>query len=202
MIYLLRKNWLLYKKNIVLGVLFATFFSIITIDGAKYYTVSLMMCPSLMFSWTVGKICYMEDSNATRQFLLSLPVSKKDIINEKNILSFFCILGGILIANVGSILVGVARDQSVHIDWRINIIMIIFLMFYNTIYIFIYYWYDYSKVRFVPYIILVFMFIFFKFGNETITVVNNAPNIIFIGFLVCALFLNYFVLRIAIKREL
>ena len=92
MIYLLRKNWLLYKKNIVLGVLFATFFSIITIDGAKYYTVSLMMCPSLMFSWTVGKICYMEDSNATRQFLLSLPVSKKDIINYEIILSFFSIL--------------------------------------------------------------------------------------------------------------
>lgn len=87
--HLLWKNWLLHRKNIILGIVFAVFFSTITIDGAKYYTVSLMMCPALIFSWTVGKICYMEDSIATKQFLLSLPVSKWEIIFEKILCHIF-----------------------------------------------------------------------------------------------------------------
>ncbi len=199
--YLLWKNWLLYKKNIILGIVFAVFFSTITIDGAKYYTVSLMMCPALIFSWTVGKICYMEDSIATKQFLLSLPISKWEIIFEKNIVSYFCIIAGLLIANIDSVIIAGFKNMPMNVSWEMNMMMACFLIFYNTIYIFLNYWFDYSKVRFVPYIILFFMFVFFKFGNEMIEIVSSEKFIFYILLIGVSALFNCFAMNLAAKKS-
>ncbi len=198
--HLLWKNWLLHRKNIILGIVFAVFFSTITIDGAKYYTVSLMMCPALIFSWTVGKICYMEDSIATKQFLLSLPVSKWEIIFEKNIVSYFCIIVGLLIANIDSVVIAGFKNMPMNVSWEMNMIMACFLIFYNTIYIFLNYWFDYSKIRFVPYIILFFMFVFFKFGNEMIEIVSSEKFIFYILLIGISVLFNYFAINLAAKK--
>lgn len=199
--HLLWKNWLLHRKNIILGIVFAVFFSTITIDGAKYYTVSLMMCPALIFSWTVGKICYMEDSIATKQFLLSLPVSKWEIIFEKNIVSYFCIIVGLLIANIDSVVIAGFKNMPMNVSWEMNMMMACFLIFYNTIYIFLNYWFDYSKVRFVPYIILFFMFVFFKFGNEMIEIVSSEKFIFYILLIGVSALFNCFAMNLAAKKS-
>lgn len=63
---LLFKYVLLNRKNVMVGFVVAIFFSLINIDGHRYYPAALMMCPALLFSFVVGKMCYLEDSTATQ----------------------------------------------------------------------------------------------------------------------------------------
>src|SRR5699024_4792066 len=86
-------------KNIIYGLLSALFFSTIALDSNKYYSVALLMVPSLLFSFIVGKMCYEEDSNSTKEFLLALPIKKQEIALEKNLIGHSCIILGITIVN-------------------------------------------------------------------------------------------------------
>lgn len=70
------KYLILNKKNILIGLLVSFIFSTIAFDDNKYYTVALLMVPSLLFSFVVGKVCYEEDSKSTKEFLLALPIKK------------------------------------------------------------------------------------------------------------------------------
>lgn len=178
-----------------MGILISIFFSSISIDGNQYYSVALMMCPALLFNSVVGKMCYMEDSLATQQFLLSLPISIHNIIFEKNILSYICILAGIGIANISSIIINLIRFKEIYFEININIIMAIVLIVYNTVYIILNYKFDYSKTRFAPYILLVFMFILFKFGNEIINIISLGKSIVLICIGVVIILLNYILLN-------
>lgn len=192
---LLKKNLLLNKKNIIIGILIAFFFSSISIDGNRYYSVALMMCPALLFNSVVGKMCYMEDSLSTQQFLLSLPISIRDIVLEKNILSYICIVVGIGIANIGSIIINLIKFGTVYFEVNINIIIAMALIVYNTVYISLNYKFDYSKTRFTPYILLVFMFILFKFGSEIVGVISSGKTVILLCTGIIIIVANYMILN-------
>lgn len=97
---ILKKYIYLNKRNIFMGLIIALFFSTIAYDGNKYYFIALLMAPSLMFSFIVGKMCYMEDQGSTKEFLLSLPVKKNGLVIEKYIVGMFCNYIGIVFVNV------------------------------------------------------------------------------------------------------
>ncbi len=191
---LLFKYVLLNKRNVIYGILAAVFFAAISIDGHRYYPVALMMCPSLLFSFVVGKMCYMEDSTSTRQFLLSLPVSRADTIFEKNIMSYICIVAGILIANTGGWIIAIMKNRAFYSDLPLMLAICIFLIIYNTVYIFLNYRYDYSKTQFTPYILLGLMLVLFKFGDELMDFFDNNLFIIWLGALCVAIGLNWYIL--------
>ena len=179
---LLFKYVLLNKRNVIYGILAAVFFAAISIDGHRYYPVALMMCPSLLFSFVVGKMCYMEDSTSTRQFLLSLPVSRTDIIFEKNIMSYICIVVGILIANTGGWIIAIMKSRAFYSDLPLMLAICIFLIIYNTVYIFL------------NYILLGLMLVLFKFGDELMDFFDNNLFIIWLGALCVAIGLNWYIL--------
>ena len=128
----------LNRKNLLLGVICAFFFGTIAFDSNKYYSVAMLMAPSLLFSFVVGKMCYEEDSKSTKEFLLSLPMQKNDIVLEKNIVGQICILVGFLIINI---MFGIANVIFRRTEFYLNIytmlIIACFLIVYNTIYIFL-----------------------------------------------------------------
>ncbi len=192
---LLQKNLLLNKKNIIVGIFLSFFFAAINLDGNQYYSVSLMMCPALLFNAVVGKMCYMEDPPATQQFLLSLPISKRQIIFEKNILSYLCIITGLLIANISNIFINLLRSGEIQFQVNINIMMAIILIIYNTVYILLNYRFDYSKTRFTPYILLLLMFFLFKFGNNAVDVISLRKPILLVGVMAMVILLNYLILN-------
>lgn len=192
---LVKKNITLNKLNFLYGILGALFFGSISFDGHRYYTVALMMCPSLLFTFTVGKMCYMEDPIATQQFLLALPVSKKDIVLEKNFWSYFSILLGLAIAVFSSLAVDLVLVREFYFDINTILVMAIFLIIYNTIYMTLNYRYDYSKTQLTPYILLVFMLVFFKFGSEIMSIVNTSNSILLLGLVIFTVAANYFTLK-------
>lgn len=197
---LIKKNFVLNKLNILYGLLGALIFGSISLDGHRYYTVALMMCPSFLFTFTVGKMCYMEDSVASRQFLLALPISKKDIVHEKNFWSYFTIVLGIAIAILSSLVVDFFLKRDFYYDINTTVVMAIFLIIYNTVFIILNYRFDYSKTQLTPYILLFFMFVFFKFGSEIITFVSLSNLIVMMVIAVLIMVASYILLdKVAIS---
>lgn len=157
----------LNNRNLIFGVLSACFFALIAFDSNKYYSVALLMVPSLLFNFIVGKMCYEEDSKATKEFLLAMPILKRDIALEKNIIGQICIVVGFCLVNVVFWIVNILfRKSDMFFDMDTMLIIMCFLIVYNTIYIFMNYKFDYSKTQFSSYIVLAVMLILFKFGNE------------------------------------
>jgi len=192
---LLTKYILLNKKNIMFGVLATVFYSISSFDEQRFYLVALLMCPFLLFTFVVGKMCYMEDSDATQQFLLSLPITKRDLVFEKNIVSYICIVIGMATANFMKFLADIIMKRE--FGWNINliIIFIVFSILYNTIYIFLNYKYDYSKVQFTSFILVGIMVVVIKFGNDIINTIYTSGFWMFACIGIVTMALNYLVLR-------
>ncbi len=164
---ILIKYLYLNRKNLVFGLLSACFFGLIALDSSKYYAVALLMAPSLLFSFVVGKMCYEEDSRATKEFLLALPVRKRNIALEKNIVGQICIVAGMVIVNIMFLLINVITGRGeAFFSIGTDLLIACFLLIYNTIYIYLNYRFDYSRTQFAGYIILALMFVLFKFGNE------------------------------------
>jgi len=192
---LLAKYILLNKKNIVFGVLATVFYSFISLDEQKFYLGALLMCPSLLFTFVVGKMCYMEDSDATQQFLLSLPITKRDLVFEKNIVSYLCIVIGMAIAIFMKFLADIIMKRE--FGWNINLIIIFIVLsiLYNTIYIFLNYKFDYSKVQFTSFILVGIMVVVIKFGNDIINTIYASEFWMFACIGIVTMALNYLVLR-------
>lgn len=143
------------------------FFSTIAYDGNKYYFTALLMAPSLMFGFIVGKMCYMEDQGSTKEFLLSLPVKKNGVVIEKYIVGMFCSYIGVVIVNLMFYLINnTIFNRAFLPNIHASVSVLIFLTIYNHVYLFLNYKFDYSKTQFTTYIILIFMLLLFKFGGD------------------------------------
>lgn len=199
---LIKKNFVLNKMNFLYGLLGALIISSINLDGHRYYAVALMMCPFFLFTFTVGKLCYIEDSVASRQFLLALPISKRDIVHEKNFWSYFSIVTGLAIAILGSLLIDFILKRDFYYDINTTIVMAIFMIIHNTIYITLNYKFDYSKTQLTPYVLLVFMFVLFKFGSEIIAFMSSSNLIVMMVIAVLIMIVNYvFLDKVALSES-
>lgn len=192
---LLMKNLILNKKNILVGLLLSILFSSILIDGNKYYPAALLMSPSLLFSCVVGKMCYIESSEGTKSFLQALPINRKQIICEKNIVAFLTILLGILIVNLMGLIINQILNTSFQVSISLILLMAGFLVVYNTVFIFLNYKFDYSKTQLTPYIVLLAMFVLFKYGKDILLLdtLSWFPKLIF-GF---SVIFNIMILKLA-----
>lgn len=65
------------------------------------------------------------------------------------------------------------KGTDVIFSFDVVLVISIFLIVYNNIYIFLNYKFDYSKTQFASYIVFVFMLILFKFSNNFLSLINN-----------------------------
>lgn len=199
---LLRKYFIMNRKNSLIGVAAAVLFSCIVVEGAEYYAVSLLMSPSLLFSFIVGKLCYMEDESSTRIFLLSLPIGRKELILEKNIASYGCIIAGLILSNFIFFAVDVIWGREIYFNLSVNLIMASFLIFYNSIYLVLNYSFDYSKTQFTSFIIMALMMVLFKFRKGVFyTVSGSGLTTVSVVLLLSVVALNGLVFKILGEKQ-
>lgn len=199
---LLRKYFIMNRKNSLIGVAAAVLFSCIVVEGAEYYAVSLLMSPSLLFSFIVGKLCYMEDESSTRIFLLSLPIGRKELILEKNIASYGCIIAGLILSNLIFFAVDVIWGREIYFNLSVNLIMASFLIFYNSIYLVLNYSFDYSKTQFTSFIIMALMMVLFKFRKGVFyTVSGSGLTTVSVVLLLSVVALNGLVFKILGEKQ-
>lgn len=199
---LLRKYFIMNRKNSLIGVAAAVLFSCIVVEGAEYYAVSLLMSPSLLFSFIVGKLCYMEDESSTRIFLLSLPIGRKELILEKNIASYGCIIAGLILSNLIFFAVDVIWGREIYFNLSVNLIMASFLIFYNSIYLVLNYSFDYSKTQFTSFIIMALMMVLFKLRKGVFyTVSGSGLTTVSVVLLLSVVALNGLVFKILGEKQ-
>lgn len=153
------------------------------------------MCPAMIFSFVVGRLCYLEDPESTKQFLLSLPLSKRELIMEKNILSYLSIIVGMVISNGMGYLCTQITKEPWQIDIRLVLVVGLAVILFNTVYIGLNYLLDYSKTQYTSYILMFVMFAFFKFGNEIAQFIGGSSIGILLGIVMIGLAINFFALR-------
>lgn len=194
MINLIRKTMVINKKYVLIAVLASCFFSSISLDGNKYYTVALMMCPALLFVFVVGKVCYIEGNNATRSFLDTLPVAKKHIILEKNILGLISIALGLAIAQCGGYIFDLVLHRPFYTDTTLILYMGCFMVAFTTLYLILNYLINYSAAQTTTYGLAVLMAILFKYGK----VIQSMDLHFSLGFIMLLgiLIVNYLVFNI------
>lgn len=192
------KYLILNIKNILIGLLVSFIFCTIAFEDIsnKYYAVSLLMVPSLLFSFVVGKVCYEEDSKSTKEFLLALPIKKSSIVSEKNIIGQICIFVGFVIVHIMFYLISlIFSGKNMIFSFKVVFVIAIFLIIYNTIYIFLNYKFDYSKTQFASYIVFVFMLILFKFSNNLVSLINNLNTYILFLILIAMSCISFFITK-------
>jgi len=183
-------------KNLLFGILSACFFGLIAFDSNKYYSAALLMVPSLLFSFVVGKMCYEEDPESTKEFLLSFPVLKRDLALEKNIVGQICIVVGLSIVNIMFFIINIIIGRTeAFINLNAILVMTCFLIIYNTIFIYLNYKFDYSKTQFLSYTIAALMFILFKFGNEFVSLIEGLNSYILIITVIVLSSISLFITR-------
>ncbi len=190
---LLKKSFLINKRNFIFGIAVSLLFASIQYDGIKYYPTALAMCPLTLLTFWIDKLCYVEDKTATRVFLLSLPISKYDLIKEKNIIAYSCIFLGMAIVHLVGIIIHLMLGIEVLYSIELILLFSMIVLVYSTIYIFLNYKYDYSKVKFAPFLMLIIMLLLFKNGNLINELSVGVSSLIVM--LLFALLLNFSVMR-------
>lgn len=144
----------------------------------------------------------MEDESSTRIFLLSLPIGRKELILEKNIASYGCIIAGLILSNLIFFAVDVIWGREIYFNLSVNLIMASFLIFYNSIYLVLNYSFDYSKTQFTSFIIMALMMVLFKFRKGVFyTVSGSGLTTVSVVLLLSVVALNGLVFKILGEKQ-
>ena len=140
----MKKIWMLMKKDlllcpgwIMLGVALTVVMPIYIISSIELPSVLhepiLILCAICAGNIAVSRICYIEDNQAVKTLLASLPVRKKELILSRYIVAVAIVIILIIVAELMGLLIGVT------INFAILCIGIASGIFYETIYLILYY---------------------------------------------------------------
>lgn len=139
-----RNIWVLMKKDILLCPAWLILSVALTIAMPIYIISSterpsllhepiLILCAIFAGNIAVSRICYIEDNQAVKTLLASLPVRKKDLVLSRYIVAVAIVTILIIVAELMGLLMGVAMNAAVL--W----IGIVSGILYETIYLMLYY---------------------------------------------------------------
>lgn len=166
MLNLLWKDIQFNKKQILIGILSALFFSSIILDGQKYSFVGVLMIPSLLFTFMVGKMCHVEDQKSVAHFLSSLPIKKSEIVMSKYIMSYMSLSVGILIMVSVNFVAHFFIPAYYDVFSSVSLTIMAFVIVYNSIYLYLNFKLSYAHAQQTVYVLLFMMiFCFSIFGK-------------------------------------
>ncbi|MBR3784925.1 MAG: ABC-2 transporter permease [Firmicutes bacterium] len=139
-----RNLWVLMKKDIllcpawlILGVALTIAMPIYIISSIELPSVlrepMLILCAICAGNIAVSRICYIEDNQAVKTLLASLPVRKKELILSRYIVAVAIVIILIIVAALMGLLMGVAINAAVL--WM----GIVSGILYETIYLMLYF---------------------------------------------------------------
>ncbi|ADQ39792.1 hypothetical protein Calkr_0227 [Caldicellulosiruptor acetigenus I77R1B] len=158
MIQLIKKDICFNIRQVIFGLLASIFFASIIFDSERFSIMAILMVPSLLFSFLVGKMCYMEDRRSVYNLLKSLPISKKYIVISKYIESYLTIILGCVILEIFNIIAAYFKKPQYPLLSNISLIILSAIIIYNSFYLFLNFKYNYSQAQKTIYIIIILYF--------------------------------------------
>ena len=202
MLNLLWKDFYFNKRQIALGILFALGFSVIIADGQQFSSSGILMIPSLLFSFMVGKMCQVEDQKSVFHFLSSLPVKKSEMVMSKFVMSYVSLLLGLLIMLGANVIAKFFTEASYQLLSMSSLMILAFVIVYNGVYLFINFKFGYAQAQHTIYVILAAMILCFSLtGNYAASMPVQLLNNTMVGLatLFTAVLFNLFMMVLAIR---
>ena len=203
-----------YKKSFIVSLVMAGFIGFVDSEVGNVIGIVTIMFGFMFSAISTSTFAYDELSNSEK-YILTLPVSKKDILLSKYIFSILCLLCGILMGMIlGSILTLTLNGKIINLDSDLSTIMGGFIVcsFMLCIQIPCIYKYGVEKGRvqaliFMTLIISVIIGIYFLLNKIGIIFdFSNFGNYFVIVFLIISVFMYYisFIIskKIYYKKEL
>ena len=203
-----------YKKSFIVSLVMAGFIGFVDSEVGNVIGIVTIMFAFMFSAISTSTFAYDELSNSEK-YILTLPVSKKDILLSKYIFSILCLLCGILMGMIlGSILTLTLNGKIINLDSDLSTIMGGFIVcsFMLCIQIPCIYKYGVEKGRvqaliFMTLIISVIIGIYFLLNKIGIIFdFSNFGNYFVIVFLIISVFMYYisFIIskKIYYKKEL
>lgn len=156
----MKKIWMLMKKDlllcpgwIMLGVALTVVMPIYIISSIELPSVlrepMLILCAICAGNIAVSRICYIEDNQAVKTLLASLPVRKKELILSRYIVAVAIVIILIIVAALMGRLMGVAINAAVL--WM----GIVSGILYETIYLMLYFKWGNNVAQYAFVVILI-----------------------------------------------
>lgn len=158
MINLILKDIYFNTQQVCFGFLTALIFSSIILDSAGLGMLSILMVPSLLFSFIVGKMCHMEDKTSVYNYLKSLPIKKSYIVISKFIESYLILIIAYLM--LIAVNFGISFFVRARYDLTSSITLIVFsiVIIYNSMYLFLNFKYSYAQAQQTVYVLMIIYF--------------------------------------------
>ena len=155
-----RNLWVLMKKDIllcpawlILGVALTIAMPIYIISSIELPSLLhepiLILCAIFAGNIAVSRICYIEDNQAVKTLLASLPVRKKELILSRYIVAVAIVIILIIVAALMGLLMGVAINAAVL--WM----GIVSGILYETIYLMLYFKWGNNVAQYAFVVILI-----------------------------------------------
>ena len=154
---LIKKDFAFAKKWFLLGfALLATMFISVFFEPASQIIVNMIFY--LFMGMILQRICYTEDSPEVKAFLKSLPVKASHVVFARYVIM---IAGTIMLAIFTVLSISVQGLPMSIAENGINIIMIVFVMLYYSVYLFLFYLKGFYATKYAN---TIFMAVFFIVG--------------------------------------
>ena len=197
--------WQLIWKDIqfnfqffILSVLFAIFGAIPILGGPGYSLAVFLMGPAAIFTVFIRRTCHVEDTFYSKNFLKSLPISKKEVVQGKFILSYLTFIPGLLVVFFSHLIYKTFFQMSLQINLGFAFILLSILIITFGLYLFLYFKYDCSIAHYSTYLIALFYFVLFKF--RTFFVGIQETNVYLgISAIIIAVIVNYIFMKLSVK---
>lgn len=193
-------------KNVFLGLLAVIVFSMVIVDGSRFALVAIMMCPSLLFSLSIGKMCNKEDNKSVYHFLNSLPIKREDIVRSKFVESYL-----VLIVSFSMLmLINIVLKATIGIQYNLfstfSLIVNAVLIIYNSTYLFLNFKFSNANAQQAVFVLVILYLGIIKgadflkgiFG-QTISLTSTVTSTVL---LVCSFIFSLVLMKLSVKAYL
>lgn len=158
MINLIIKDISFNIRQVCIGILLSIAFSMIILDGESFSMLAMLMIPSLLFSFTVTKMCFVEDNKSVYNFLMTLPIKKEYIVISKYIENILVFVVSYFILWIANYVVGIFTSYQYDLTSYIIILVFGITNIYNSVYLFINFKYGYAHAQKAVFVLLILYF--------------------------------------------
>lgn len=200
MINLLYKDMIITSKKLILGILISF---VLTIMFIFEHNTSQIMIICLNFMYILplflGQSCYLDEKDRMMMYLKILPFNEEKIVLSKFINAYIVIVLSVFIFYLNKFLFINHINKSMVVSFNYILILISSFIVYTSIYLFLYFKYNYNASKNSLIIIFIFGLVFYKICS----VLNiNIDTIVLIKLksciLILALFLSFLFYRLSV----
>ncbi|MEG0691153.1 MAG: ABC-2 transporter permease [Clostridium sp.] len=188
MLNLIIKDLLFNKKQCIYGLLGGMLVSLMIIDDVSFSLAGIILVPGILFSFIVGRMCYLEDNISVKSLLQSLPIKKSDIVISKYLEGYLTFIISYIILILANFIIGFFYENRYDLTSYFIIIGFSIVNIYNSLYLYLNFRYNYETAQKAVYVLLGIFFLA-AFGYKYMAMFG-IDNMSMMGISICVIMIS------------